>query len=360
MIRTSRTFSWAVAALALVPWPVAGQITIPTDNTAYGTTAAEFLLLGASARGLALSDAYAALATDVSALYYNPAGIAQLDRPGALFTTYSYGGGARAFGLQVGNFGFSDQPVYTVEQPDGTGGTYGVSETFLGATLAQSFSDRFSAGITGKFISDKLGQVTGRAFAVDFGTSFHATTAGRPIRASFVIQNLGSTLSHTGIPLDVTVTRPPVPGQVDVPQEGQPATLNSKGWGLPVLFRVGVALDAVSSGQNRVTLLSEFNQPNNNRAGFAFGAELSISDIAKTGFYFQGRGSWQYAAANDLDPGTAAGFSTGLSGKANKQGLAAGFGVGYKRNRFGLGTDYAYRSMGLLGGTNVLTFTVNW
>ena len=126
MIRTSRTFSWAVAALALVPWPVAGQITIPTDNTAYGTTAAEFLLLGASARGLALSDAYAALATDVSALYYNPAGIAQLDRPGALFTTYSYvadtrynwvgaafpfGGGARAFGLQVGNFGFSDQPV---------------------------------------------------------------------------------------------------------------------------------------------------------------------------------------------------------------------------------------------------------
>ena len=195
---------------------------------------------------------------------------------------------------------------------------------------------------------------------MDFGTSFHATTAGRPIRASFVIQNLGSTLSHTGIPLDVTVTRPPVPGQVDVPQEGQPATLNSKGWGLPVLFRVGVALDAVSSGQNRVTLLSEFNQPNNNRAGFAFGAELSISDIAKTGFYFQGRGSWQYAAANDLDPGTAAGFSTGLSGKANKQGLAAGFGVGYKRNRFGLGTDYAYRSMGLLGGTNVLTFTVNW
>src|SRR2546421_304100 len=375
MIRHSRTFSWAVAALALVPWPVAGQITIPTDNTAYGTTAAEFLLLGASARGLALSGAYAALSTDVSALYYNPAGIAQLDRPGALFTSYSYvadtrynwvgaafpfGGGARAFGLQVGNFGFSDQPVYTVEQPDGTGGTYSVSETFIGASLAQSFSDRFSAGITGKFISDKLGQVPGRAFAVDFGPRFNATTGGRPIRASFVIQTRGSTMSHPGTPLDATIARPPVPGQVDVPQEGQPATLRSKGWGLPVLFRVGVALDAYSNAQNRVTLLSEFNQPNNNKAGFAVGGEFSISDIAKTGFYFQGRGSWEYAAANNLDPGTAAGFATGLSGKENKQGLAAGFGVGYKRSRFGLGTDYAYRSMGLLGGTHVLSFTVNW
>ena len=129
---------------------------------------------------------------------------------------------------------------------------------------------------------------------------------------------------------------------------------------MPVLFRVGVALDAVSIGQNRVTLLSEFNQPNNNRAGFSVGAEFSISDIAKTGFYFQGRGSWQYAAANNLDPGTAAGFSTGLSGKEGRQGLAGGFGVGYKRTRFGLGTDYAYRSLGLLGGTHVLSFTGSW
>src|SRR5438132_11559678 len=256
MTRVSRTFSWALAALVLLAArPAAGQITVPTDTTAYGTTAAEFLLLGASARGLALSEAYAALSTDVSALYYNPAGIAQVDRPVALFTSYSYvagtrynwvgaafpfGGGARAFGLQVGNFGFSDQPVYTVEQPDRTGGTYSVAETFIGLSLAQNFSDRFSAGITGKFISDKLGQVTGRAFAVDFGTSFHATTAGRPIRASFVIQNLGSSMSHTGIPLDATVARPPVPGLVDVQLDVQPATLKSNRLGSSVSYRQGV------------------------------------------------------------------------------------------------------------------------
>ena len=52
------------------------------DNTAYGTTSAEFLLLGAGARGAALGGAFAAIATDVSALYYNPAGAALMSRRG--------------------------------------------------------------------------------------------------------------------------------------------------------------------------------------------------------------------------------------------------------------------------------------
>src|SRR5258708_28141097 len=74
MTRIVKSSSWALAALALVAGRGAAQVTLPSDNTAYGTTSAEFLLLGASARGMSLGGAYAALATDVSALYYNPAG----------------------------------------------------------------------------------------------------------------------------------------------------------------------------------------------------------------------------------------------------------------------------------------------
>ncbi len=375
MTRISRAFTITLVALPLVAGRAAGQVTLPNDNTAYGTTSGEFLLLGASARGTALGGAYAALSTDVSALYYNPAGVAQLDHAGAMVSTYSYvadtrytwagiafpmSGGARSFGFQVGNFGFSNQPVYTVDQPDGTGGTYNVAETFAGATYAQNFSDRFSAGFTAKIISDKLGEATGSAFALDFGTSFHASTANRPIRASFVIQNLGTTLKHNGVPLDVTATRPPVPGQVDVPQEAQPASLKTKDWNLPVMFRVGLALDAVASEQARVTLLSEFNQPNNNKAGFELGGEVALSDIGKSGFFVAGRGSWNFQPANNLDVGNQAGFATGLSGKESQQGLAAGFGVGYKKSAFGLGFDYAWRSLGVLGSTNFLSFVVAW
>jgi hypothetical protein len=374
MTRILKSASWALAALALVAGRGASQVTLPSDNTAYGTTSAEFLLLGASARGLSLGGAYAALATDISALYYNPAGIAQLSRPGAMLSSYSYiastryvwggiampfGGGSKAVGVQIGNFGFSNQPVYTVENPNGDGTTYNVAETFAGVSLSQNFSDRFSAGVTAKVISDKLGKTSASAWAVDFGTNFHAQAGGRPIRASFVIQNLGSSLKHTGTALDVTVTRPPVPGQVDVPQEGQPADLRTKEWNLPVLFRVGLALDIVSMEQRRVTILSEFNQPNNTRPGFGVGAEAMLSDIAKTGFYFAGRGSYSYQSANNMTLSNAP-FATTESGAQHRDGLAVGFGVGYKKGDMGVGMDYAWRSMGVLGGTNILSFSVQW
>lgn len=374
MTRLIKSCSLTLAALPLAAGVLVGQASIPTDNTAYGTTSAEFLLLGAGARGMALSGAYAALATDVTALYYNPAGIAQLERPGALVSTYTYvadtryswaglalpfGGGARSLGFQVGSFGFSDQPVYTAENPDGNGTNYSVSETYVGVSGAQNFSDRFSAGVTAKLISDKLGKTNATAVAVDFGTSFHALAGSRPIRASFVIQNLGTTLRHTGSALDQTVERPPVPGQVDVPQEGQPAALKTKEWGLPVQFRVGIALDAVTMDQARVTLLSEFTQPNNTRAGFSVGAEFALKDLGKTGFTVSGRGSYAYQSDNNLNP-TGAAFSTGVSSQENRDGLAGGFGVGYDRGTLGLGFDYAYRSMGVLGGTNVFSFSVSW
>ncbi len=338
MTRISRAFSITLVALPLVAGRAAGQVTLPNDNTAYGTTSGEFLLLGASARGTALGGAYAALSTDVSALYYNPAGVAQLDHAGAMVSTYSYVADTR----------------YTWA---------GMAFPMSGgarATYAQNFSDRFSAGFTAKIVSDKLGEATGSAFALDFGTSFHVSTANRPIRASFVIQNLGTTLKHNGVPLDVTATRPPVPGQVDVPQEAQPASLKTKDWNLPVMFRVGLALDAVASEQARVTLLSEFNQPNNNKAGFELGGEVALSDIGKSGFFVAGRGSWNFQPANNLDVGNQAGFATGLSGKESQQGLAAGFGVGYKKSAFGLGFDYAWRSLGVLGSTNFLSFVVAW
>jgi len=115
-----------------------GQPVGQEDNTAYGTTSAEFLLLGAGARGTALGSSFAAIATDVSALYYNPAGVAMLDRPGLMIGTYDYvastryswggvafpiSGGARTIGFQLGTFGSKDPPIYTEDQPDGTGGT---------------------------------------------------------------------------------------------------------------------------------------------------------------------------------------------------------------------------------------------
>jgi hypothetical protein len=352
--------------------PLAAQET--RDNTSYGGSAAEFLLLGAGARGAALGGSYAALANDVEALYWNPAGAALIERPALTVATYTYiadtryswaglafpmSGGARTIGLQAGTFGFSDQPVYTLENPEGDGTTYSVAQTFVGLSYAQNFSDRFSAGVTAKYISDRLGQASGTGFAVDFGTNFHAMVGPRPIRASFVIQNLGSTIEHQGSGLDVAVLRAPPTGQDDLPQEGQPAQLKAKDWGLPVVFRLGLAFDAVNVSASRVTVLGEFTQPNNTKAAWSGGLEWGVN--VASGFGVMARGSYTYQPDNNITPDAdAAGFTSDL-GKGS-DGLALGGGLSYRvpSGGFGLSVDYAYRSLGLLGATHFYGASISW
>ena len=238
------------------------------NNTQYGTSSAEFLLLGAGARGVSLGGTIAAVATsDASALYYNPGAASMMGRPGLLIGTYDYvggtryswgglnfpfGGGSNSIGIQIGTFGFNNQPVYTVDQPDGTGTTYSVTETFLGATFARNFSDRFSTGLTLKGVYDQLGSAKGTAFAVDFGTHYHAKLKGHPVNMAFVLSNLGTNLSYSGDGLAVTVPRDTSVGApVEDPQPGQ---LDTKGFQLPTNFQIAVSYDLVYTKSMSLTL----------------------------------------------------------------------------------------------------------
>jgi hypothetical protein len=372
-ISTARNLALA-ALLSGLPAGLAAQTDINQDNTAYGTTSGEFLLFGAGARGTALGGAYSSIANDASALYYNPAGIALASRSNALIGTYDYvadtryswggvmfpfSGGSRAIGLQGGTFGFKDQPIYTVEQPDGTGSTYSVSETFLGLSFAQNFSDRFAAGFTAKAVFDNLGDAHGSAFAVDFGTNFHSSLSGHPIRFSFVVANLGSNLSYSGTALNTQTPRQTIPGEQDVPSNPQPTTFRTKAFNLPTTFRVGLAYDLITGDNSRLTLISDFNQPNNSGAGFVFGGEWNTQRLGGSAFGFAARGSYSYTGANNLSPVDPS--TTALSDEENLQGLALGGGVNYAgEGGFNLGLDYAWKYLGVLGGTNFFSVSLGW
>jgi len=372
---SARNLALVAALLGGIPALSAAQTDdqINQDNTGYGTTAAEFLLFGAGARGTALGTAFAAIANDVSALYYNPAGIALMPRAGALVGTYDYvaetryswgglafpfGGGSRSVGISVGTFGFKDQPVYTAEQPDGTGSVYSVSQTVAGLTFAQNFSDRFSAGITAKGVFDNLGEASGAAFAVDFGTNFHAQLSGHPIRFSFVVSNLGTNLSYSGSALETDAPRDSIPGEAPVSQNPQPSEFRTKDFPLPTIFRVGLAYDLIAGDNNRLTLLSDFNQPNNNSAGFSAGGEWMSQRLGGSAFGFAVRGSYSYAAANNLDPVDPA--TTALGDEENLQGLALGGGLNYGSGNFNVGFDYAWKYLGVLGATNFFSVSLGW
>ena len=85
-----------VLALAFLPGVAAAQqATPPTedpnlDNTRFGGTSAVFLTLPADARSAALGGAFSSLASDISAAFINPAGVALMGSNQAMFNYTSY------------------------------------------------------------------------------------------------------------------------------------------------------------------------------------------------------------------------------------------------------------------------------
>ena len=115
----------------------------------------------------------------------------------------------------------------------------------------------------------------------------------------------------------------------------------------------------VTGENNRLTVLGDFSQPNNNSPGFAFGSEWMSQRLGGSNFGFALRGSYSYSGGNDLSP-TA--LATGLDDEQNLSGLAFGGGLLYGGNGsgFGLSLDYAYKYLGILGPTNFFSFSLGW
>ena len=70
------------------------------------------------------------------------------------------------------------------------------------------------------------------------------------------------------------------------------------------------------------------------------------------------RGSYSYAAANNLDPVDPA--TTALGDEENLQGLAFGGGLNYGTGNFNVGFDYAWKYLGVLGATNFFSVSLGW
>ena len=106
------------------------------DVSGTGTNAASFLEIGAGARAMGMGGAYASVANDVSALYWNPAGIAWVNQVQVevmhnewlVDTNYDFVGLVvplpmlhSSFGFSLISLGYGEEKVRTVEMPEGTG-----------------------------------------------------------------------------------------------------------------------------------------------------------------------------------------------------------------------------------------------
>jgi len=165
-----------------------------------GTSGAQFVTIAQGARALGMGGAFAAVADDANALWWNPAGIARsayseatlsdtlyLDNVGTQYVGY-----IRPTPQAHGTLGASLTylSVPGVQGTDANGNATGNLATngYVGAvSYGLPVASGFTVGATGKLISENLGGNSGTGFAADLGAQYWADDYG----VAAVIQNLG-------------------------------------------------------------------------------------------------------------------------------------------------------------------------
>jgi hypothetical protein len=199
----------AFAAVASIPLLAAGVFAQSTNGE---SRAAVLLTLPSSTRGLALGEAWGAIADDESAIFYNPAQLARARGASAGGSIQRYIAqttlgaaafaiplrrGTVAFGLQLLDYGSADE--YTVADGSGgqlgnaTGGSVTAQDIALTGAYGISLGDRnaFRVGAAAKYVRQTVANYSGGVAAMDIGVAY---TFVRGWDVAATVQHLGSEL----------------------------------------------------------------------------------------------------------------------------------------------------------------------
>ena len=192
----------AVAALGL---SLVASATAQAGFENAGTTAANFLALGAGARTLAMGGAILGLGDDAGGAAWNPAALGWVNGTEAALSHASLPNRSlQEWGAVGGRIGRS-QTRWTVsglyqgegdlDGRDATGaptGSFSVSSMAFGATLAQQVGGHVTFGVGAKAVRENIADDHGSGFTFDTGVMIRAGMFGFGAAA----QNLGGTISY--------------------------------------------------------------------------------------------------------------------------------------------------------------------
>ena len=264
-----------------------------------GTSAATYLKVGIGARALAMGEAYTTLAKDVTATYWNPAGLAALNKNQFLFTHYNYiadiyfdyaamaipFSGVGTFGLFITYMGMPDIERTTVLEPGGTGEKVSASSFNMGLSYGKFLTDRFSIGGSFKYIQENLWHTSAKSFAFDVGLIY---------RTHFKNLTLGMSITNFGPGMQLQGRDLLVQHDIDPTHEGNNGNINADlktdQYSLPILFRVGASInilrDVFSLQNNDLVVAVDAVHPNDNYEYMNFGLEYSFKKMIalRTGY----------------------------------------------------------------------------
>ena len=329
--------------ILMVPIYIYGQII--TDVSKVGTTGAQFLKIEAGARAIAMGGAFVAVDNDATALYWNPSGIARLPKSELVLIhtkwladiSFNYVGlvlplsSVDAIGISITTLSMDEKEVRTVLYPEGTGEKYNAGDIAAGLSYARNLTNNFSIGFSVKYIQQKIWNMTSSSVALDIGTLF--ITGFNDMKIGMSISNFGSKMQLEG--KDISITYDPDPVKYGN-NDKIPAEFQTGKFDLPLIFRVGLAMDVLKAEKNRVTVAVDAVHPNDNTENLNFGAEYVYNDLLFLRIGYKN-----------------------LFTRNSEEGFTAGAGIEY--GPFGntlLYVDYAYQDFGLLN--NVQRFSLGF
>jgi len=147
------------------------------------STGLSFLKLGIGARPIAMGESYTAIASDHASLYYNPASLSFQDRNEIMLmhkqwiaeTTTEYLGGTILGGAWDYGFSIMATSVSGIEvrlRPGDAEGTFSARNIAAGGSLSYRITENFAAGISGKFLFEKIFIDEASGFGLDLGVSY--------------------------------------------------------------------------------------------------------------------------------------------------------------------------------------------
>jgi hypothetical protein len=310
-----------IAALGLAGLLVPGWAGAATIFEKVGTVGSQFLKISVGARAVGMGGAFVGVSDDATSVYWNAAGIARVDPDksvvslnhanwpaGLSFDQMSYVFHMRripgAFAVHARALTMQPMTVTTAYQPNGTGETFDAGMMTLGLTYARSFTDKFSAGATGNFVSEGLAEFSQQAMAFDIGTLYDVGTLG--MRIGMSISNIGSEMQF----IERTAR-------------------------MPSIFRVGMSAVVMQRSDQKLVGAVDFSHPPDNSERLNLGAEYSFRK------YLFVRGGY--------------GFNY------DSEGLGCGIGLHVPVSAAGMAdVDYAFTDMKDLGGVHRISLTFSF
>ncbi|MBT3479487.1 MAG: PorV/PorQ family protein [Candidatus Marinimicrobia bacterium] len=315
---------------------IIAQLDNTESITKTGTTAAQFLKIGVDARASAMGNAFTAMRGNISSMYWNPAGLASIDRMETMFMNSDWLAGINfnyaAFAInlkRVGVIGFSmtsltvpEDLVRTVEKPNGTGEFFDASDLAMTISYARKLTDQFSIGGNIKYIRQSIWHAAATSIAADLGALF--VTPFNGIRLGASLSNYGSDMKMSGRDQKFSVDPDPDNGGN---VEFVNASYETDEFPLPLLFRVGLSGEIIQTEKMRLSFAVDALHPNDNVEWVNAGFEYALAET----FFLRG------------------GMTT-LFREDSEEGLTFGGGINYRVGGSAtmLKIDYSYSAFGRL------------